>query len=588
MSPMKTIALILIDTRHGRLGHAASLDHELAGTTVLQHTLDRAAAVKGVDAVVLAVRGEAGDTGDASADPCAGLPCTAPVDTPCLRTSWSLSAGEQAQHDAIAAARKWSLTAWRGGIAGMTAYDELLPAGPIARLMAEHGADAAVVVRGDWCCFDPALADEQLAVFRSAPESFRLVFTQAPPGLGALVVDRKVAQDLDQHRTTVARLLCYNPDKPALDPISRDVCVAVPASVRDRHRRFIFDTPRAAQHLGAIADRLGGSFASAGAAALAGASLALDTEHPERQFDRLPQQWTIELTPRRKAGGPIVPQHHLDLPRPAMAPGLARDLVQQLGAVGDASVLLGGLGDALLHDEWLSIAEAARHAGVLGVGVETDLLSGDGTIDRLRSAPLDVLSVRINADTAAVYEQLMGLDGYKTVLDHLQSLYSGGGRFDRTQAPATTENDGGGVGWIVPRLVKVADNLKDMETFFERWTRIMGWAVIDRFETGEGLIPDQSPVPMRVPRPPGYTPPRHRHKRRLTVLSDGTVTLCGQDWLGRAPLGNAAEEPLETIWQRSVERTARWLDTPETDRPICPDCHDWLAVQHACLAGTSA
>lgn len=585
---MKTIALILIDTHCGRLGHAASIGDTLAGETVLQHTVNRAAAIQGIDAVVLATHAQHGGPICDPADPCAGLPCSPPQGVDCRRSSWSLTESENAQHEAIAAARKWSLTAWRGGIAGMTAYDELLPAGPIARLLAKHQADAAVVVRGDWCCFDPAIADEQLAVYRSAPESYRLVFTQAPPGLSALVVDRSVAEDLATHRTTVARLLCYNPDKPALDPISRDVCVAVPASVRDRHRRFIHDTPRAAHHLREIADRLGSPFALADAAAITEASRTLDTEHPERQLDRLPQQWTLELTPQRQAVGPIVPQHHLDLPRSAMDPVLACDLMQQLGAVGDASVLLGGLGDALLHDGWLPVVQEAKQSGVMGIGIETDLLCDDDTIEALRSAPLDVLSVRINADTAAVYEQLMGLDGYKTVLDNLQSLYTGGGRFDRTRKPGASDTGTGGLGWIVPRLVKVADNLKDMETFFERWTRIMGWAVIDRFETGEGLIPDQSPVPMRVPRPPAYAPPRHRHKRRLTVLADGTVTLCGQDWLGRAPLGNANEDSLETIWRRSVEPASLLLDTPEAERPVCPDCLDWLAVQHECLHAVSA
>ena len=588
---MKVIALILIDPRHGRLGHAARLDADLAGKTVLQHTIDRAADVAGIDELVLAVHDPDHDGGSVDA---ARLPCVMPTHLKHAVTGWSLQgADEHAQADMIAAARKWSLAAWRGGIAGMAAVDELLPAAPIARLLKERNADAALVVRGDWCCFDPQLAAEQVKVYRSAPESLKLVFTQTPPGLSGLVADRSVFDDLAEHRTTVARLLCYNPDKPALDPISRDVCVAVPASVRDRHRRFIFDTPRAISHLREIADRLGHRFEGAGAAALSDASLALDTENPHRQLDLLPQQFTIELTPKRQATGPIIPQHHLApgaIQRGAMDTALAIDIVQQLGEQGDAAILLGGLGDALLHDDWLRITEVARDAGVMGIGIETDLLCDADTTAQLRAAPVDAVSVRINADTAAVYEQLMGLEGYKTVLDNLQALYQPGGRFDRnprseTGVQQSTKRErvtpgGGDAAWVVPRLVKVADNLKDMETFFERWTRLAGWPVIDRFETGNGLIPDLGPVPMRPPRGPGHTPPAHRHKRRLTILSDGSTALCNQDWLGRATIGNAADAPLLDLWRSAADRLA---NTHESAEHLCPDCQDWLAVL-ACAA----
>ncbi|MEM9415869.1 MAG: hypothetical protein AAGA29_10390 [Planctomycetota bacterium] len=558
---MKAIALILIDRQQGRLGHDARLDETLAGQSVLQHTVNRAARIEGIDEVVLAMR----DT-NASSDATADLPCELPDAKKHRVTTWSLTAEEQTHDDAIAAARQWSTTCWRGGIAGMSAYDELLSAGPIARVMDRCNADAAVVVRGDWCCFDPALASEQLKVHRSAPESLRLVFSQAPPGLGALVIDRVVADDLAQHRSTIAHLLCYNPKKPALDPISRDVCVAVPAEVRDRHRRFIFDTPRTQTHLRRIVERLGESFTDADAETITRTSLAIDRDNPSGQFDYLPPHVTIELTPDRPATGPITPQHHLDLPRGPIDTALAIDIVQQIGAQGDTAVLLGGLGDALLHDDWHKIVNAAHDAGVRGIGIETDLLCDADTINKLQDSPVDVLSVRINADTAAVYEQLMGCDGFKTVMDNLQSLLTGGGRFSRGT---------GQRGWVVPRLVKVADNLKDMETFFERWTQLAGWAVIDRFETGQGLIADQGPVPMQPPRPPGYTPPAERHKQHLAVLSDGSATLCGSDWLGRAALGNVACTPLQTLWHAAPDVLAN------TDLGhICTRCRDWLEVQH--------
>lgn len=124
-------------------------------------------------------------------------------------------------------------------------------------------------------------------------------------------------------------------------------------------------------------------------------------------------------------------------------------------------------------------------------------------------------------------------------------------------------------------MVKVAENMADLETFFERWMTVSGWAVIDRALTGRGLIPDMSPVPMEVPRPPDKPLALHRQKQRLTVLSDGTLCLCGQDWLGRLPAGKLGQAPLIELW-----RDAACLgESLETRAVVCPACGDWLEAQ---------
>ena len=91
--------------------------------------------------------------------------------------------------------------------------------------------------------------------------------------------------------------------------------------------------------------------------------------------------------------------------------------------------------------------------------------------------------------------------------------------------------------WVVPYLIKTAHTLADMETFFDRWTHLAGHAVIQPATTGCGLMPDLSPVNM--------APPRRAACRqltgRMTLHSDARIPRCDQDWLTRAPAGNAAE-----------------------------------------------
>jgi len=558
---MTNLAIILTDLARGRFGHTAALDEMLAGKAVLQHTIDRAARIESIDAIVLlhpegqSLEGRYDASGSAVPIVCQPMQTRA-------QDGWL--------DGVINAGRKWSLTAWRGGIGGMTIYDELMPASPLLAAMDQLEAESAVVLRADWCCVDPVLAGEQLRLHRSAPEAMKLTFTQAPPGLGALVIHRSVLAEMVENNALVANLLCYNPKRPVIDPVGKDVNIPIPAAVRDQYRRFIFDTPRAGDHLRRIAEHLGAGFGTADAAVITDASRAVERDQPWRTFERPPQQCNIELTPRRAATGPLVPQHHLDLSRDDMTPDTIDTLLGQLAADGDASVLFGGLGDALLHDDWLDILERATRCGLLGVGIETDLLVDQATIDRLATLPLDVVSVRVNADSAATYEKLMGVDGYKQVMDNLQALFQ--------HRNANRREDKGFRGWVVPRLVKVAENLADLETFFERWMTVSGWAVVDRALTGRGLIPEMGPVPMEVPRPADQPADPHRVKQRLTVLSDGRVCLCGQDWLGRLPLGSVADTPLAELWRQAGTLAERG-DT----QVVCPACRDWLEAQRALL-----
>ena len=602
---MTSIAIIQVDLTRGRFGHAASLLDELAGKSILQHTIDRVARVDGVDEIVLMHPANQAIQGTYDT----------PSESPPITTAvMQIRQSDAWLADVIGSGRKWSLTAWRGGIGGMTVYDELLPAYPWLCVAQDRQAESVVALRADWCMVDPGLATKQLELHRSAPEAMKLTFTQAPPGLSPLVIHHSVLQEMADHNATVANLLCYNPKKPVIDPMGKDVNVQVPASVRSQYRRFIYDTPRAVEHLQAVAGRIGDGLQQADAVAVTDASRAAETSEPWRQLSRLPQQLNVELSPRRAVDGPIVPQHYLDLNREDMSRQTIDALLDQLGAAkplpseplpaslgddvgwidlegtgspgipshhvrelidNDTALLFGGLGDPLLHDNWFETLVRLTGSGFLGIGIETDLLVDDEAIDRLASLPLDVIAVRINADSAETYEKLMGVDGYTKVMDNLQRLF---------KARNVNRQRGEGFrGWVVPRLVKVAENLSDLETFFERWMTVSGWAVVDRALTGRGLIPDLSPVPMEVAIAPGSGVAAVPMKQRLTVLSDGTVCLCGEDWLGRLALGSLNDHGVDELWRAA----ASLVDVSEGNPCICPRCARWLEAQRRSLASTS-
>jgi spore coat polysaccharide biosynthesis protein SpsF (cytidylyltransferase family) len=555
---MPVIALIPTDLQTGRLGTEAYLGKRLGRFNILSLTLHRAASIKQISKIVVVHR-----QGESPAALLEGASLGKPVEF------FAAPSGlEDPQTASSVAARKWALTAWRGGLGAATCYDELLPPGPLVAAMAAHQADVALIVRGDWCLFDPTYACEQLKIYLSAPEAMKISFTQAPPGLSALVAGRSALQQLHENQAGLGQILGYNWQKPNVDPISREVNYPIPASVRDCDRRFIFDTPRAMAVINAVSDYLGDALPNAGAVAITDAVRQLEGDGTLDPFSRLPQQVTLELTPRRQVSGPIVAQHHVTFDRADMDTDLAERILVQLGeqeAAGDVALMLGGLGDAMLHPQFEQLVRAARSAGVLGIGVQTDLLCEQDELAMLLELPLDLITVGLNADNAETYQQTMGVDSYKQVLGNLEWL------FNQRVARSGNKNRSTSLPWIVPRLVKTEQTLEDMETFFERWMRISGHAIIEPAQCGCGLMPAQSPVPME--------PPLRRTcrqlRRRMSILSNGQVALCDQDWQGRGALGDATIHSLIDIWRKVRVQVDVHDEGRYAELTLCGDCVEW-------------
>ena len=560
----RTIALIPIDLTRSRLGTPSALLHRLGGLTVLERTLSRLTRVPQVEMIVLVH--PAGQqplnvlTASRIAKPVRSfaIPASVPVD------------GFQPMR---IAGRKWALHSWRGGLGSACVYDELLPAGPLVAAMQDCGATSALLAGGDWPLVDPAICEQVLERHLAQPQAMKMVFTQAPPGLAGVAVAREMLEHVAEKQTGFGPVLAYVPTKPQADPIGLDVCVPIPAPVRSCALRFIYDTQRSRALIDAIAGAASLEDADA-SQTVAVASQELNADNGEHgRGGELPAQITLELTPQRMLRGQITPQHYVDFERPPMELDAARRLIAQIAACDDAVLTLGGLGDALLHPNWRDVVTAAHEVGVAGIAIETDLLVDEAALSDLLSLPVDVVSVRVNADTAAVYEKVMGEGRFAEVVRNVQWLLVERGK--RCAQAAQVADGRAGFPWIVPRLVKTSDTLGDMETFFDRWTHFAGHAVIDPSQTGRQgatqVMPQLSPVRMAPPKRFAC----RQLDRRLTILSDGRAALCDQDWLGSHVLGDTAITPLSDIWQqarsiRALHQAGRWNELPQ-----CAGCHEW-------------
>lgn len=561
----RTIALIPIDLTRSRLGTPSALLHRLGERTVLERTLSRLAQVPQVEMIVL--------VHPANQQPLLSLNVShiaKPVRAFAIPPSLPVDGFQPMR----IAARQWALHSWRGGLGSACVYDELLPAAPLVAAMQDCGATSALLAGGDWPLIDPAICGQVLERHLAQPQAMKMVFTQAPPGLAGVAVAREMLEHVAEKQTGFGPVLAYVPTKPQADPIGLDVCVPIPAPVRSCAMRFIYDTQRSRALIDAIASDVAdeGADASQIVAAAIGQEKNAADSHTAAPVD-LPAQITLELTPQRMVRGCITPQHYVDFERAPMEIDAARRLIAQIAECDDTVLTLGGLGDALLHPNWRDVVIAAHEAGVAGIAVETDLLVDEATLSDLLALPVDVVSVRVNADTAAVYEKVMGEGRFAEVVKNVQWLLIERGK--RCAQAAQVADGRAGLPWIVPRLVKTSDTLGDMETFFDRWTHFAGHAVIEPSQTGRHgatqVMPQLSPVRMAPPRRFAC----RQLERRLTILSDGRAALCDQDWLGSHVLGDTAITPLCDIWQRvrsirAMHHAGRWNELPQ-----CAGCHEW-------------
>lgn len=563
------IALIPTRLQTTALGLPSRVGHRLAGCCVLEHTIGRVARVKEVGRVVL-LHGPGQDPMALLENRDFGKPVSGLVDADNLAHPF------ERQH---AAARKWAISAWRGGLGGATCYDELLPARAWLAAMDHHKAVSALLVGADWPLVDPDICRRVLRLHLDYPQDMQMTFAQAPPGLGGIAIGRELVGQLADSHACLGQLIAYNPGKPQADPIGRDVCIQIDPEVRRCPVRFVYDTPPAAAMVDWIAQQMGDQLPQANARSVVDALAGLDDEMA-CGFARLAQMVTLELTPRRRVHGPVTAQHHVALERPDMCLDTAERIVAQLGQDQCTVLTLGGLGDALLHNDWERVVTAAHKAGVWGVAVETDLLVDQPVLEKLLTLPIEVVSVRLNADTAHTYKTVMDPDvslgdGFAKVIENLQWLLNQ--RNSRTRQllgladGQPTLPAAAGLPWVITRLVKTAQTLGDLETFFDRWVHYAGHAVIEPATSGCGLAADLSPVRMDPPARFGC----RQITRRMTIHSDGRVAQCDQDWLGRGVGGNAATTALAEIWRSMRPLRQAHARGQGGDWELCHACHEW-------------
>jgi hypothetical protein len=548
-------ALVPIDPGFGGAGSVRSLRETIAEQNVLQRTLERLGTSSRLDRILVLL------PDDCSLDEIIDVR-EIPIPIEFVRCGASPFGPE---HEAVIAARMFADRSWRGGIAGMTVFDEVLAAEVMSRVMDEHELAAAVLCGGDWPLVEvcgQGGVDELVDRWRESSGRQQFVFTQAPPGLGACLVGRGLMNKLQptNRLATIGSMIGYRPECPEHDPIAREGNVTIDPMVRGSQMRAIFDSPRRRLRMRRALEPVFVRRHGATTHALGSREVVGELEDSRRAGlpNFVPRHTIIELCTGRLGSGVCSPHSMGSIQREAMTRQRFSKLISELGEAQDATITLGGVGDPLQHPDCFEFISMAREAGVQGIHVRTELQCGPDRVLELARSGVHAISIDINADTRATYQRAMGHDGFATVVDNMQRLLE-----------SRTELRGAGAGalalpWIVPRIQRRVETYEDVEGFYERWQRLLGTPVID-------------PVPPLQPGDPSGVDPLsdagdptgHMTSelfRRMTVLSDGHVPVSEVDLLGRQHIGSVDDHSLLELWRKvvSIRRQILREEGPES------------------------
>jgi hypothetical protein len=544
--PRRVVALIPVDTASCGLGTPRKLAEHFLGDNPLRLTLRRLSRCKQLDSAILLTNEPERVARIAGDIP--GLDCVI------VPTAQSPLATRGA---AVGAGRLWARSCWRGGLGGMSIYDEVLAPREMAKVMAERGVDAAALIGADWCLVDPELVDAAIDRFRQNPtgrSAHRLTFVQAPPGLGTAVIERSLMEELartsDQAGiyASIGAMLGYIPIAPIADPITKPICVSSDPTIRDSQFRFIPDSqPRRA----ALARALG-ALDLAGASALEVASLVRQQQLQPPPGP--PQELLLELCTGRRTSGPRgawLRSSADSVERPTLSLAAAERIFRDLArAREDAAVTFGGAGDPLQHPEVFKLAALAKRCGIAGVHIRTDLACDESLVDRLLESSADVISIDLMAETPKLYRRLMGADLFARVSGNLERLIQR--RQDRPTAGGLPTP------WIVPRVTRCEATYEEIEAFYDRWLLGAGAAAIDPLP---GCISGDRIEPLPIPAVAG----RRLARERMTILSDGRVPASDSDFSGERCIGDVNKEGLLPVWRRLITRRYELLVEPRLE-----------------------
>jgi hypothetical protein len=349
--------------------------------------------------------------------------------------------------EAVAAVRRWS-DGWRGDLRGACDFDLGFHGPWVCEAIENLDADAAVLVDPAAGLVDATIIDRLIARASEQTEA-GLCFSYTPPGLGGAVVRMPLLRRLADAELHPGHLLHSSNDH--LGVVACDGGLVVPSAVTRAHGSYKLDSHRQIWRVTNAMVPLNGSLIKSESEALVARLSA------ENYPDPLPRDIVLELTTQRATRPVYRPHRQGSAPRTLDTESALR-LFKECSMFDDVRLTLAGNGDPMLAANFSEVIDAALHAGVSAIRIETDFLGVDAiAAARELAGTIDVLSVHLPACSESAYAKVMGVEAYEKVLKNIDKFHGEQDVGDR------------GTPLLIPFFTPTPHNKGEERAFFDRW-----------------------------------------------------------------------------------------------------------------------
>ena len=222
-------------------------------------------------------------------------------------------------------------------------------------------------------------------------------------------------------------------------------------------------------------------------------------------------------------------------------------------------------GESLLNPHFLDMVDETKRAGIGPVDLTTNAMSlTEEKMERLLSAPIDVIDVSLDAYTRETYEKIRIRGKFDRVTSNLKRLVE-------------LRNELGSPTKIMTSIIRQKEALEEVEAFQEFWGQYVDEVLVRGLNTDLGIVN----VSETYFRDDIARWPCPQFWKRVTVNHDGEVRFCVEDWHNDGVVGNVSDTTIREIWRsatyekfRRLHATGRW-----NDMTMCEKCLDWQHME---------